>query len=95
MPITFYYNNKSAIHITHELVQYGRTKHVEVDKHFIICTESHIYTHIPNTEISILPNLITQNPFDYGIVLIHFPNALLYNYDLLISYFHTPPQASE
>ena len=30
-----YCDNKSAIDITHNLVQHDRTKHVEVDKHFI------------------------------------------------------------
>jgi hypothetical protein len=30
-----YYDNKSAIAIAHNLVQHDRTKHVEVDRHFI------------------------------------------------------------
>lgn len=30
----FYYNN-AAIDISHSLVQHDRTKHVEVDRHFI------------------------------------------------------------
>ena len=30
-----YYVNKSAINITHNLVQHDRTKHIEVDRHFI------------------------------------------------------------
>jgi len=30
-----YYDNKSAIAIAHNPVQHDRTKHVEVDKHFI------------------------------------------------------------
>ena len=30
-----YYDNKSAIAITHNPVQHDRTKHVEVDRHFV------------------------------------------------------------
>jgi len=30
-----YYDNKSAIAIAHNPVQHDRTKHVEVDRHFI------------------------------------------------------------
>ena len=30
-----YYDNKSAINIAHNLVQYDQIKHVEVDRHFI------------------------------------------------------------
>lgn len=30
-----YCNNKTTISIAHDLVQYDRTKHVEVDRHFI------------------------------------------------------------
>ena len=30
-----YCDNKAPINIAHKLVQYDRTKHVEVDKHFI------------------------------------------------------------
>lgn len=30
-----YYDNKSTINIAHNLVQHDRTKHVEVDQHFI------------------------------------------------------------
>ena len=31
-----YYDNKSAISIAHNSVLHGRTKHIEVDKHFIM-----------------------------------------------------------
>ena len=34
-PMRLYYDNKSAISITHNLVQQDRTKHIEVDRHFI------------------------------------------------------------
>ena len=34
-PIRLYCDNKSAISIAHNPVQHDRTKHVEVDKHFI------------------------------------------------------------
>jgi len=34
-PIKLYCDNKSAINIAHNPVQLDRTKHVEVDKHFI------------------------------------------------------------
>lgn len=30
-----YCDNKSAINIAHNLVQHDRTKHIEVDRHFI------------------------------------------------------------
>ena len=30
-----YYNNKSAINITHNPSQHGHTKHLQVDRHFI------------------------------------------------------------
>ena len=34
-PKILYYDNKSAINITHNLVQHDRTKHKEIDRHFI------------------------------------------------------------
>ena len=34
-PMRLYCDNKSAIDIAHNLIQHDRTKHVEVDKHFI------------------------------------------------------------
>lgn len=34
-PMKLYYDNKSAINIAHNLVQYDITKHIEVDRHFI------------------------------------------------------------
>ena len=34
-PMKLYCDNKSAINIAHNPVQHDRTKHVEVDKHFI------------------------------------------------------------
>ena len=34
-PMKLYCDNKSAINIAHNLMQHDRTKHVEVDKHFI------------------------------------------------------------
>ena len=34
-PIKLYCDNKTAISIAHNLVLHDRTKHVEVDKHFI------------------------------------------------------------
>lgn len=34
-PITLFYDNKAAINNTHDLVQHDKTKHVEVDQHFI------------------------------------------------------------
>ena len=33
--MNLYYDNKSAIEIANNPVQYDRTKHVEIDKHFI------------------------------------------------------------
>jgi ATP sulfurylase len=35
MPMKLYCDNKAAINIAHNLVQHDRTKHVEIDKHFI------------------------------------------------------------
>ena len=35
LPMKLYYDNKAAISIAHNLVLHDRTKHVEVDKHFI------------------------------------------------------------
>lgn len=34
-PMKLYCDNKSAINITHNPMQHDRTKHVEVDRHFI------------------------------------------------------------
>ena len=34
-PIKLYYDNKAAISISHNLVQHNKTKHIEVDRHFI------------------------------------------------------------
>ena len=34
-PIKLYCDNKSTINIAHNLVQYERTKHMEIDRHFI------------------------------------------------------------
>ena len=34
-PMRLYCDNKSAISITHNLVQHDRTRHIEVDRHFI------------------------------------------------------------
>ena len=34
-PMKLYCDNKSTINIAHNLVQHDRTKHVEVDRHFI------------------------------------------------------------
>lgn len=45
--MSLYYNIKAAINIAHDLVQYDRTKHAEVDKHFI-------KDHIKNDNICIL-----------------------------------------
>jgi len=33
--MTLYCENKAAISIVHNLVQHDRTKHIEVDRHFI------------------------------------------------------------
>ena len=33
--IQFYYNNQSAISIAKNLVHHDKTKHVEIDRHFI------------------------------------------------------------
>lgn len=35
VPMRLYCDNKAAISIAHNLVQHDRTKHVEIDRHFI------------------------------------------------------------
>ena len=35
IPMKLYCDNKAAISIAHNLVQHDRTKHVEIDRHFI------------------------------------------------------------
>ena len=35
LPIKLYCDNKAVISISHNLVQHDKTKHIEVDKHFI------------------------------------------------------------
>lgn len=35
LPMKVYFDNKVAISIAHNSVLYDRTKHVEIDKHFI------------------------------------------------------------
>nr|KYP34306.1 Copia protein [Cajanus cajan] len=34
-PVQLYCDNKSAMSIAHNAVQHDRTKHIEIDKHFI------------------------------------------------------------
>ena len=34
-PMKLYCDNKSAINITHNLVQHKRMKHIKIDKHFV------------------------------------------------------------
>ena len=34
-PMRLYYDNKSAIDIAHNFLQHDRTKHVEIDRHFM------------------------------------------------------------
>ena len=34
-PMRLYCDNKSTINITHNSVQHDRTKHIEIDRHFI------------------------------------------------------------
>ena len=53
LPMKIYYDKKATINISHNPIHHARTKHVEVDKHFIqekidegtICmTCSHVYS---------------------------------------------------
>jgi len=69
-PIKLYCDNKSAIFIAHNPVIHDRTKHVEVDKHFIKekIERGHIcMTYIPTTEqlADILTKGLPKKPFDY------------------------------
>ena len=34
-PMKLYYDNKLTINIAHNLIQHDRTKHTEIDRHFI------------------------------------------------------------
>ena len=55
----------------------------------------HIYTSSPSYKNRNFPNLITSDPLDYLIVLIHSLITELYNLTSLITFFHTSPQAGE
>ncbi|RDX95087.1 Copia protein, partial [Mucuna pruriens] len=49
-PINLFYNNNSAISIAHNPVQHDRTKHKEIDRHFIkekLNNRLTITTHVP------------------------------------------------
>nr|KYP56253.1 Copia protein [Cajanus cajan] len=54
-PVQLYCDNKSAMSIAHKPVQHDRTKHIEIDKHFIKDNLDRgfvITTHVP-TELQI------------------------------------------
>ena len=63
-----YCDNKTAINIAHNPVQHNRTKHVEIDKHFIkeklreslICTP---FVKIGDQLTDVLTKMIASRPF--------------------------------
>ena len=51
-----YYDNKSTMGIVHNLIQYDRTKHIEIDKKFIKDNPDRslmVITHVPTHPYSI------------------------------------------
>ena len=53
MPMRIYYDNKAAINISHNPIHHDRTKHVEVDHHFIkekIDKGTICITYVPTSE---------------------------------------------
>ena len=69
-PIKLYYDNKFAISIVHNPVLHDRTKHVEVDKHFIkekIESGQICISYVPTTEQSanILTKGLPKKSFDH------------------------------
>lgn len=69
MPIQIYCDNKTAISIAHNLVLHGRTKHIEVDKHFIkekIEAETICIPYLPTSEqiADVLTKGLPKKQFD-------------------------------
>ena len=82
-PIKLYCDNKTAIQIAYNLVQHNRTKHVEVDRHFIkekldqriICFP---FVRSTNQLVDVLTKAVLNKDFDsiidkLGIIDIYTP----------------------
>ncbi|RVW69951.1 Retrovirus-related Pol polyprotein from transposon RE1 [Vitis vinifera] len=69
-PMKLYYDNKAAISVAHNLVLHDRTKHVEVDKHFIkekIDNGLVCMTYIPTEEqaVDVFTKGLHKRQFDF------------------------------
>lgn len=71
-PMKFYSDKKSAISITHNPVHHNRTKHVEIDHHFIrekieegIISLSHVSTKFQ--EVGVLTKAALRSGFEFFI----------------------------
>lgn len=76
-PMNLYCNNKAAINIAHDPVQHDKTKHVEVDRHFI---KDHLKVgRICILEISLSSSPVTTISSTYAISAIIFDPWCLTN----------------
>ena len=69
LPVKLYFNNKAVINISLNLVQHDRTKHVEVDQHFVkekVEVGIMCMTHVPTKEqiVDIFTKGLSRQNFD-------------------------------